>query len=269
MHISDGGGGSGAAIAPCAFQLDVQWIIDIIDRIQSLVKKVARVADNVLAKAEKILRKLSGILSWFCWLPLGKFAKTVVEHACKLIRMAVRVMSRIYDRILEAMKHVLAPWEVRSAGEQIRDDLAPKCADFAQMVHAGNLKSTTSWTGKAAELFQISMERQYTTANDVATGAKEFGTTVQEIGANGVSTTVTFVTSLITAIAGIIAGALEMAAVPVGTPIGAAQIMGLVAAIFTYIMVYVTAMLDIIKQSSALNQAASKVQGGQWPKARL
>lgn len=269
MYMAEGGGGGGAAIAPCAFQLDVQWIIDIIDRVQSLVKKVAKVADGTLRTAERILSKLSGILSWFCWMPLGKFAKTVVEHAAKLMRRAVATMAKIYDRVLEAMKHVLAPWEVRSAGEQIRDQLAPKCADFAEMVHAGNLKSTTTWTGKAAELFQHSLDRQFTTANDVATGAKEFGTTVQQIGADGVTATVTFVTSLVTAIAGIIAAALEMAAVPVGTPIGAAQIFGLVAAIFTYIMVYVKAMLAIIQQSNELNQAASKVQGGQWPKARV
>lgn len=256
-------------VAPCAFQLDVQWILDAIDKVQTIIEKVRSFTVNILDQAEKILQKLSGILSWFCWMPLGKFAKTVVDNACRVIRGAVNTIAKIYDRVAEAMKHVLAPWEVRSAGAEIRDKLAPKCAEFADAVHKGNLKSVTTWTGAASELFQSSIDRQHQTANDAADGAREFGETVNKIGADGVTTTVTFITALISAIGGIIAAIIKMAAVPVGTPIGAALIMGLVGAIFTYIMVYVNAMLGIIKQSSELNNAASRVSGAEWPKARI
>lgn len=256
-------------IAPCAFRLDVQWIIDIVDRIQSIISKVETVARNVLGKAQRILDKLGGILTWFCWMPMGKFAKSFVERMCWLIDKAIAAMSTIYRHVLEAMKHVLAPWEVRSAGEQIRDQLAPKCADFAQMLHPGNLKSSTSWTGNSADAFRSALTRQFDTGQDVAEAAGAFGETVQRIGADGVSTTVTFVTKLVTALLGLITAAVSMAAVPVGTAAGAAAVMGLVAAILTYIAVYVNAMMGIIRQSSERGNAASSVPGGQWPAARI
>lgn len=265
------GAGSAAvgAIAPCAFRLDVQWILDIVDKIQTIITKVETVARNVLAKAQKVLDKLGGILSWFCWMPGGKFAKDFVERMCWLIDKAVAAISRIYGAVLEAMKHVLAPWEVRSAGEQIRDDLAPKYADFSQMLHPGNLRSASSWTGSAAEAFRSSLQRQFDTSQEVAGAAKAFGAKVQEIGADGVKTTVTFTTGLVTAIGGIIASALSMAAIPVGTAVGAGAVIGLVAKVFALIMVYVTAMMQIIRQSSELGNAASSVPGGQWPVARI
>lgn len=266
--IAGAAGASVPTIDACSFQLDVQWILDIIDTVQRLIEKVRNFCHQVLDKAEKILDKLSGILSWFCWMPAGKFAKTVVDNACKVLRRAVDTIATIYDRIYEAMKHVLAPWEVRSAGEQLRDQLAPKCADFAMTLHPGNLKSAgVTWTGPAAEKFTATMDRQYNHANDVAEAAKAFGEAVQKIGAEGVKTTVTFVTSLVTAIGGIIAGIIELAAVPVGTAIGAAQILGLVGAIFGYIMVYVNAMMGIIQQVSDMKNAASSVPGAQWPQA--
>lgn len=271
--VAASSGGSSASvptIEACSFQLDVQWILDIIDNVKKMIEKVKNFCHTVLDKAERILDKLSGILSWFCWMPAGKFAKTVVDNACRVLRRAVDTIATIYDRVYEAMKHVLAPWEVRSAGEQLRDQVAPKCADFAMALHPGNLKSAgVTWTGPAAEKFSATMDRQYNHANEVAEAAKSFGEAVQKIGADGVTTTVTFVTSLVTAIAGIIIAIVEMAAVPVGTAIGAAQIMGLVAAILTYIMVYVKAMMGIINQVSEMNNAASSVTGAQWPQAAV
>lgn len=256
-------------IAPCAFQLDVQWILDAIDRVQAIIEKVRSFTVSILDQAEKILQKLSGILSWFCWMPLGKFAKTVVDNACRVIRGAVNTIAKIYDRVAEAMKHVLAPWEVRSAGAEIRDKLAPKCAEFADALHMGNLRSGSTWTDDAGQRFRSALDRQHQTALDAADGAKQFGEAVNKIGADGVTTTVTFITALVTAIGGIIAAIIKMAAVPVGTPIGAALIMGLVGAIFTYIMVYVKAMMGIIQQVSEMNNAASRVPGAEWPKAQM
>lgn len=264
-----GAGAPVTAIAPCAFTLDVQWILDIVDKVQSIISKVEQVARNVLATAQKILDKLSGILTWFCWMPMGKFAKDFVRRMCWLIDKAIAAMSTIYRSVLEVMKHVLAPWEVRSAGEQIRDQLAPKCADFAQMLHPGNLKGAGSWTGSSAEAFRSALMRQFDTAQDLGDAAKAFGESVQTIGADGVKTTVTFVTKLIVAILGIITAAVAMAAVPVGTAGGAAAVMKLVAAVLAYITVYVTAMMGIIRQSSQLGNAASSVPGGQWPSARI
>lgn len=265
------GGGSwgGSTIAPCAFQLDVQWILDIIDRVQSAISKVEQVARNVLTTAGEILGKLSGILTWFCWLPGGKFAVDFVKRMCWLIEKVVGVMAKIYNSVLEVMKHVLAPWEVRSAGQQIRDDLAPKCASFADMLHVGHLRSGSSWTGDAADLFRQTLGRQQEAGQDVANAAKAFGQKVQEIGADGVTTTVTFVTKLITTIGALIVAALAMvAAPPVSTAAGAAAAIGLVGAILSYIMVYVNAMMGIIRQSSELGNAASAIPGGQWPTAR-
>lgn len=265
--ISKGAVMSSGAIAPCAFQLDVQWILDIIDKVQSVITKIQQVASNVLGKARRMLDSLGGILSWFCWIGPVKWAKDFVTRMCALVEKAISIIAKIYNAVLEVSKHVLAPWEVRSAGEQIRDDLAPKCADFAAMLHPGNLKSSSSWTGESAEKFRSSLQRQFDTGQDVADAAKEFGSTVQGIGADGVKTTVVFATSLITAIGGIITAAVAMAAIPVGTAAGAAAVIKLVGAVLAMIMVYVKAMMGIIQQSSALGNAASSVPGGQWPMA--
>lgn len=252
-------------ITACAFQLDVQWIIDAIERTQEMLKKVRDVVSKVLQVAQQILDKVAGILEWFCWIGGVKTAVEAVKKACALIDKAVGVIATIYDKIYEAMKHVLAPWEVRSAGEQIRDDLAPKCEDFATMLEDSNFKSKGSWTGDAAESFRASIARQQEAANQAATDAKDFGTKVQEIGAKGVETTITFVTELILAIIGIIQAVITMAAVPAGTAIGAAEIFGLVGAIITFVTVFITAMTQIIQQSSELGNAGSSVNGGRWP----
>lgn len=260
-------GSAGRSIAPCSFQLDVQWILDIVDKVQSIISKVETVAANVLGWAQKVLDSLGGILGAICSFGPLKFAKDYVKAMCQLVIRAVSIIARIYNAVLEVSKHVLAPWEVRSAGEQIRDDLAPKCAEFSQMLHPGNLKSARSWSGASAEAFGGTLTTQHDTSRDVADAAREFGTTVQEIGADGVQTTITFVTKLVIAIGGIITAALAMAAIPVGTAVGASAVIGLVSAVFTYIMVYVTAMMGIIQQSSALGNAASNVPGGKWPTA--
>lgn len=268
LSMGGRGAGSGSTIAPCAFQLDVQWILDMVDRIKEIITKVEQVATNVLQWAHKVLDTISGF--WGSVLFGGiPFAKDFVIAMCKLVEKAVSFIAKIYNGVLEVSKHVLAPWEVRSAGEQIRDDLAPKCAEFSQMLHPGNLKSASSWTGASSEAFRNSLTTQFDTSKDVADAAKEFGSTVQEIGADGVKTTISFCTKLVTAIGGIITAATAMAAIPVGTAVGAATVMGLVSAVIAYIMVYVNAMMEIIQQSSALGNAASTVPGGQWPTATV
>ena len=80
--------------------------------------------------------------------------------------------------------------------------------------------------------------------------------------------TVNFITQYITAAVGIIQAALTMAAIPVGTAIGAAEIIALIGAIITYIMVWVNAMLGMITSMVEMENAAHQaVPGGQWPKA--
>ena len=66
----------------------------------------------------------------------------------------------------------------------------------------------------------------------------------------------------------LIVAALTMAAIPVGTAIGAAEIIALIGAIITYIMVWVNAMLGMITSMVEMENAAHQaVPGGQWPKA--
>lgn len=258
-----------ATTAACAFTLDVQWIIDAVERVQSLIGRVKDLANSALDAADRILRKLSGILSWFCWMPAGKFAKSVVDNACRVLKAAINRIATIYDRVLESMKHVLAPWEVRSAGQQIRDQLAPKCEEFARALEVENLKSVRTWTGTASDLFRTSMERQADTARNVAEDARTFGEDVHKIGADGVTATVTFISSLIAAIIGLITAIIGMVGVPIGTVAGAAAAIGLVGAIITFIMVFVTVMMAINGQVSELKGAAGRVSGGEWPSATV
>lgn len=262
-----------SSIAPatggCAFTLDVQWILDIVDRVQKVAGDINRTVQNVLGVAQKCLEALSGILDWFCWIPgVGKFAKSVVEHACNVIKNTVSFITRAIQTSLEVFKHVLAPWEVRSAGKSIADELAPKCQEFALRYEKGRFKSVETWTGEAADSFFSSIAAQQEAAKSTADGAKAFGDAVHEMGAKGVEITVTFVTQYITAAVGIITAALEMAAVPVGTAIGAAQIIGLIGAIIAYVMVWVNAMLGMISSMSTMSNAAHQaVPGGAWPVA--
>ena len=256
-------------IAPCAFTLDVQWILDAVQRVQDLIGKVKDFCNTALDYAERVLQKLSGILSWFCWMPAGKFAKTVVDNACRVLRGAINTIATIYDRVYEAMKHVLAPWEVRSAGRQIRDVLAPKCEEFAGMVDQHNLASVNSWTGSAADAFGSTMDRQTDAAADAAADARDFGDAVESIGAEGVSTTVTFISSLLVALAGLATAIIGMIGVPIGTVAGAAAAVGLVSAIISFIMVFVTVMMDINGQVGDLIGAGGRISGGQWPRARF
>lgn len=258
-----------SASGGCAFTLDVQWILDIVDRVQKVVEDINRVVQSIIGVAQRFLEALSGILDWFCWIPgVGKFAKGVVEQACKVIKTTAAAISKGIQTSLEVFKHVLAPWEVRSAGKSIADELAPKCQEFALRYEKGRFVSAESWTGAAADSFFSTVSNQQAAAKGVADGAKQFGDAVHELGAKGVEITVTFVTQYITAAVGIITAALEMAAVPVGTAIGAAQIIGLIGAIISYVMVWINAMLSMIASMSTMANAAHQaVPGGSWPVA--
>ncbi|NHB84490.1 hypothetical protein G7085_07390 [Tessaracoccus sp. HDW20] len=257
------------ATGGCAFTLDVQWILDIVDRVKKTVERISQVVNQVLDVARRFLKALSGILDWFCWVPgLGKFAKSFVERACRIIQSTVNVINRGIQGTLEVFKHVLAPWEVRSAGKSIVDQLVPKCEAFALQYELGRLRSAGSWSGEASSSFFSSLTAQQDAAARVADGARKFGEAVHEMGAKGVETTVNFVTQYITAAVGVIISVLEMAAVPVGTALGAAQIVGLIAAIISYVMVWINAMASMISSMNTMSNAANQaVPGGAWPKA--
>lgn len=253
----------------CAFTLDVQWILDAIDKIKSFVGRIEEVMRAVVNTASRFLASLSGIAGLFCWIPgIGKFLKKAIEQAARIIDKTAQIVSQGIQKQLEIMKHLLAPWEVRSAGRSIADELAPKCDAFAQQYQSGHLKSVQTWTGAAAGAFFGAIDSQHKAAVTTAEGAKKFGDAVHELGAKGVETTVNFITQYVTAAIGIIQAALTMAAIPVGTAIGAAEIVGLVSAILAFIMVWVNAMLSMISSMSAMENAAHQaVPGGQWPKA--
>ena len=253
----------------CAFELDIQWILDAIDRLSNGFKTVGNHIERAMNIAADFLSALGGIVDLFCWIPgVGKFAKDVVAAACRLIATVQKHVHHGIAEVLQLSKHLLAPWEIRSAGKSISDTLAPKCEEFAQHLHQGYLKSAQSWTGAASEAFFTSYEGQYQAALDTATGAKEFGDAIHQLGQEGVTTTITFITELLLAGIGLVQAIITMCAVPVGTPIGAAEILGLVSAIIGFIMVWVNAMISMIQQMSAAENAAhGAVPGGEWPKA--
>lgn len=266
MMLVDGGGGGGGA---CSFTLDVQWILDAIDKVKNFVRKIENAMRNVANKAARFVEKLSGIAGLFCWVPgVGKFLKKAIRQAAEIIDQAIQIVSRGLQAQLEIMKHLLAPWEVRSAGKSIADELAPKCDEFALQYQKGHFKSVETWTGAASEAFFKAIDKQQEAAESTAEGAKKFGDAVHQMGAKGVEITVNFITQYITAAVGIIQAALTMAAIPVGTAIGAAEIIALIGAILTYIMVWVNAMLGMITSMVEMENAAHQaVPGGQWPKA--
>ena len=253
----------------CAFTLDVQWILDVVDRVKQVVERIGRTVQQVVRIAQKILGALGGIADLFCWMPgIGKVLKSAVEHACKIIDRTVGFITKGINTSLEVFKHVLAPWEVRSAGKSIADELAPKCQTFALQYQRGHFKSAETWTGDASDAFFASIKVQEEAADSTAKGAKAFGDAVHEMGAKGVDVTVTFVTQYITTAIGVIVAALEMAAVPVGTAIGAAQVIGLITKIIAYVMTWINAMIGLITSMVTMENAAHQaVPGGTWPPA--
>lgn len=255
----------------CAFTLDVQWILDAVDRVQQVVKRIGDTVRKVVAIAQKILNALSGIADLFCWIPgVGKFLKKVIAAACKVIDNTVAFITRAINASLEVFKHVLAPWEVRSAGKSIADELAPKCQTFALQYQRGHFKSVETWTGSAADAFFAAIKVQEEAADSTAKGAKQFGDAVHAMGAKGVEITITFIVDYIKTAVAIIVAALEMAAVPAGTAIGAAQIIGLITKIIAYVMVWVNAMLGMISSMVIMENAAHQaVPGGTWPPATV
>ena len=260
---------SGAALGGgCSFTLDVQWILDAIDKVQSFVRKVGQKMEWAANKAADFLRAIGGIVDWFCWVPgIGKVAKKAIEHAVRLIGRVHRAVAEGLARLMEIGKHALAPWEVRSAGKSIADELAPKCEQWALMLHKGRLITAESWQGEAKEAFFASWEAQAKAAEETAKGAKQFGDAVHKMGADGVNITVTFITELVTALIGVIQAVITLAAIPVGTAIGAAEILGLVGAIIAYFAVWINGMMKLLKSMSEMENAAHQAIPATWPKA--
>lgn len=259
-----GGGG----VTACSFELDVQWILDIIDKISEFLRKVGQVVEEAFRIIGKVLGKLAQIVSWFCWIPgLGKMAKRAVEEACNLAGKGLNWSMNFRADILQFMKNALAPWEIRSAGRQINAQIVPAAEQFTEQLNPSNFESNKSWKGVAADKFRTNAQAQYEFAQQLSQGTAEFGSVVEEMGEEGVKSTIKFVQGFFKAGVSLIMALYKIWAVPVGTAVAVKDIIALVKAIIQMIKVWVQAMIAIIRQTMKLRSAAKKAApNNEWPK---
>lgn len=252
---------------PCSFELDVQWIIDIVDKVDAALRRFGEMAEQALGVIGSVLDAISGILDFFVtFTGIGKFAKDHVKELCDLAGRAINFISNLQADVMQFCLNALAPWEIRSAGRQINEQIVPRSADLAESLKGHHLASNSSWTGDAAERFRSGVERQSSFADQLSSGTEEFGSVVEQMGDDAVQATIDFVSNFTKAAIALVSAIIKVAAVPVGTAVAAKDVIALVLSIIEMVKVWVEAVTAVISQTAQLRSAAqSAAPGGEWP----
>ena len=256
------------AAEACSFELDVQWIIDIIDKVSEFLRNVGQAVNKVFDLVGEVLSALSGIVDWFAWVPgVGKMAKDAIRTACDKAGDAAEFCYNLEADVLQFCKNALAPWEIRSAGRGINEQIVPQAQAFTEALGPGNFQSNTTWTGSAAERFRSNVDSQYEFATTLQQHTAEFGQVVEQMGEEGVKATIDFVKGFIKAAIALIKAIYKIWAVPVGTAVAAKDVIALVKAILQMIKVWVKAIAAIVSQTMKLRSAAdAAAPTNEWPK---
>lgn len=256
------------AAEACSFELDVQWIIDIIDKASEFLRNVGEAVNKVFDIVGEVLSALSGIVDWFAWVPgIGKMAKDAIRTACDKAGDAAEFCYNLEADVLQFCKNALAPWEIRSAGRGINEQIVPQAQAFTEALGPGSFQSNTTWTGSAAERFRNNVDSQYEFATTLQQHTAEFGQVVEQMGEEGVKATIDFVKEFTKAAIALIRAIAKIWAVPVGTAVAAKDVIALVKAILQMIKVWVKAIIAIVSQTMQLRSAANAAApSNEWPK---
>lgn len=266
---SPGGGNAPVpAVQACSFELDVQWILDIIDKISEFLRNVGSAVNTALDSIGQVLEALAKIADWFAWVPgIGEMAKSAIRHACDIAGDAIEFTYNLHADVLQFTKNALAPWEIRSAGRQINEQIVPRAREFTQSLEPSNFTSNQSWQGQAAEKFRANVASQYDFATQLADGTEQFGAVVQQMGEEGVQSTIEFVVGFFKAAASLIQAIIKVWAVPVGTAVAVKDIINLVMAIIEMIQVWVEMVTAVVSQTMQMRSAAeAAAPTSEWPK---
>ncbi len=250
----------------CSFELDVQWILDAVDKVSEFLRNMGEAVNKVFDIIGEVLHTLAGIAECFAWVPgLGKMAKTAIRWACDKAGDAAEFCYNLEADLLQFCKNALAPWEIRSAGKGITEQIVPREGQLTEEFGRDQFSSDDSWKGKAADRFRTNLDAQHAFSEAVQRGVEEFGSCVKEMGDEGVKATMQFVIGFIKASISLIRAIAKLWAVPVGTAIAAKDVIKLVFAIIKMVKVWVKLMLAIAQQASQLEAAAEHAApGDEW-----
>jgi len=256
------GGGAAVTIQPCSFTLDVEWARSIIDR---LSQGLERIGSAIRKGIEMFSKGVQKVLSWFPDFLIPPFIKVLIRKGLDLLGKVAQKAYQLEARVVSTLKQLLGPWEIRSAGQNIVEGLAPKTSQFADSMQKSQLASSRSWQSDAASDFFHAVDRQHEAATGAAEATKTFGTSVKSLGDQAVSTTVSFITDYVSSVAQIVIAAVGLPTV-FGTPAAATAIIGLAGKIIAALVVLVKSAMSIAQQArSFATTAAGAVPGGKWP----
>ncbi len=250
------------SIQPCSFALDCEWARSIIDRIS---KGLERVAKAVRRGIDLFSNGVNKFLSWFPDFLIPQWAKNLIKKALALLGKVVQKVMQLEAKAIALMKHLLAPWQIKSAGQNILDCLAPKTHTFADALQKSQLVTARTWQSDASRDFFHAVDRQHDAGKGAAEATKKFGTGVKSLGDEAVKTTMSFIADYVTSVVGIVVAAVGLPTV-VGTAPSAGAIIALVGKIISAIMVLVKTAISIAGQADSFaTTAAGAVPGGSWP----
>ena len=255
------------AVQACSFELDVQNILDIIDKIAGFLNNVTSGAKQAIEMIKKVLDAMSGIVGAIARFFGIDYDKTVVASVCDGATAALDGISALVNAVSNFCKNATAPWQIRSAGRSINEQIVPQAQDFTESLGGQNFQSNSNWTGVAAERFRTNIQSQSEFATTLQENTSEFGQVVEQMGEEGVKTTVEFVKGFIKAAISLGKAIYKLWQVPVGTAIATKDIIALIKAIIEMVKVWVTAIRALLSQIQQLKAAAeAAAPSNEWPK---
>ncbi|OYN94922.1 hypothetical protein B0O41_0891 [Propionibacteriaceae bacterium ES.041] len=253
----DGGATDGVLAKECdtgPLGVMVDGVVAAVEVLQTIFNGVMNTVQTAIDWANKITL---GVIPW-------------LDDVLAACRKGQEAVNKAYDIYQQALQGLVAPWYIKCIGEKIRDGMGPRTADFAESLDPSQLKSKESWQGAGAEAFFKAADKQQAAAGEAKGGVLTFGGSMVKLGDSGITATYTFLVAMSFAAVGLGLAIGKMAAVPAGTAIGAAEIIGLIAAIVATIKVFVDLVNSLASQAREFTSAVATVpMQGTWPAATV
>lgn len=159
---------------------------------------LARQANNLTNQISQALQgfknSLDKYLGWLKVIPPMQVITAIID----VVNIFVKVLNQAVQAVLNLIPKIIAPWTIRSIGNQMVDGLDHKIEVWTDDLVPSNLKSERSWRSTAAESFRISASDQHDDgAEIVLEKAKAFSKAVKDLGDKAVNATIAFVSEVL------------------------------------------------------------------------
>lgn len=237
---------------------------DVGKKAEELSKKIQDWIDSVHQAVNDYKNSFSGKVINFA---TAGAANRLIDAIFNALKSFVNIVGKLIKAISDIIPKILAPWVIRSVGEQMQSPFVGKVTTFSDSLAISNLVSPTTWISPASKEWQLRATEQHDKGGQpLKEGAKAFADATTELGQRGVTATEKFAKEVTSGILGIWKAAKDLSSIVKLLP---ALIKGASIAfkVISLIWAFVKFVYEIIDSSSDFQSASSKATAFEWPQS--